>query len=354
MGSKTQRKGRAGMKFGIFDHLDGNDLPLRDYYAARLDLAAMYDRLGFYGYHIAEHHGTMLGMAPSPNVFLAAVAERTTRLRFGPMVYALPLYHPLRLAQEICMLDQLSGGRLEIGFGRGSSPPEISFFGVNPGDTEAIYQDYLDRILTALETGTMQIPDQPEPYQQVDLKVAPWQRPYPPVWYGVHVPASAERAARRGWPTINLDLDDEARECNDAYRRVWRETRGAAPLPLLGLGRFIVVADTDAAALAIARRAYPVWHAGFTHLFRVLGRPQKHPRPTSWDALQEIGKGIAGTPDTVAAFLDRQMRRSQCNYCVGQFAFGNQAPAETQRSVTLFADAVMPALRDAEVLAEAG
>ena len=72
-------------------------------------------------------------MAPSPSVFLAAVAQRTRRLRFGPLVYALPLYHPLRMIEEICMLDQMSGGRLEIGFGRGSSPIELVYYGQDPG-----------------------------------------------------------------------------------------------------------------------------------------------------------------------------------------------------------------------------
>ena len=104
------------MDFGVFEHLDRGNVPLSLYYEARLQLVEMYDQAGFYGYHVAEHHGTPLGMAPSPSVFLAGVAQRTKRLRFGPMVYALPLYHPLRLAEEICMLDQLIDGRLELGF----------------------------------------------------------------------------------------------------------------------------------------------------------------------------------------------------------------------------------------------
>src|ERR1051326_1298569 len=79
-----------------------------------------------------EHHGTPLGLAPSPSVFMAAVAQRTTRLRFGPLVYSLPLYHPIRLIEEICMLDHLSGGRLEVGVGRGVSPIEVGFYGVDP------------------------------------------------------------------------------------------------------------------------------------------------------------------------------------------------------------------------------
>ena len=85
-----------------------------------------------HAYHLAEHHATPLGMAPSPSVFLAAVAQRTKRLRFGPMIYALPLYHPLRMIEEICMLDQMSGGRLDVGFGRGASPIELDLFGTNP------------------------------------------------------------------------------------------------------------------------------------------------------------------------------------------------------------------------------
>ena len=71
------------MEFGVFDHLDKNDRPLARYYAERLEVIAAYERAGFYAYHVAEHHVTDLGMAPSPSVFLAAVAARTTRLRFG-------------------------------------------------------------------------------------------------------------------------------------------------------------------------------------------------------------------------------------------------------------------------------
>ena len=341
------------IEFGVFDHLDNDHLPMNEYYEARLKVVELYDRFGFHAYHIAEHHATPLGMAPSPNVFLSAVAQRTKQLHFGPMVYALPLYHPLRLAQEICMLDQLSNGRMEIGFGRGSSPTEISYFGVDADNTEAIFRDYLPRILAAIETGVLHCPDQPEPYRDVVLKVSSVQKPTPRVWYGVHTTESADRAARRGWHTVNLDMDYEARECNETFRRVWREAQGAKPLPLMGLSRFIVVAETDEKAQAIARRAYPHWHKGFTHLFRILGRMQRHPRPDTWDILHEQGKGVAGSPATVAAFLQKQLTLAQCNYCVGQFAFGDQSLAEMQESVTLFANRVMPELRNIDVLAQA-
>ncbi len=329
------------MKVGVFDHLDNDALPIAQFLDERLALIEAYDRAGFYAYHLAEHHGTALGMAPSPNVFLASVAQRTKNLRFGPMVYALPLYHPLRLAQEICMLDQLSHGRLVIGFGRGSAPGELRFYGVEPQDAEAIFRARLPLVLEALETGVLREPGRPAPLDAIELKVACLQKPTPPVWYGVHSPDSAERAAMRGWQTISLDTAEEARACCEAYR----SARGAGhDEALMGLGRFIVVASTDEEALSLARRAYPNWHRSFTHLARKLGSTARHPRPDTWDALHAQGKGIAGAPDTVARLLRAQMQESQCNYLVGQFAFGDLSAAELQTSLDLFTRDVWPAL----------
>src|SRR3981081_3049372 len=110
------------LPIGVFDHLDQGNVPLSEYYETRFKLIEAFERAGFYAYHVAEHHFTPLGMAPSPSVFLSAIAQRTKRLRFGTFVYALPLHHPLRVLEEICMLDHMSGGRVEIGFGRGSVP----------------------------------------------------------------------------------------------------------------------------------------------------------------------------------------------------------------------------------------
>jgi alkanesulfonate monooxygenase SsuD/methylene tetrahydromethanopterin reductase-like flavin-dependent oxidoreductase (luciferase family) len=97
------------VKFGVFDHLDDAGVPLGELYANRLQFAEALERSGFYAYHLAEHHNTPLGMAASPGIFLSALAQRTTTLRFGPMVSLLPFYHPMRLIEEICMLDQMSG-----------------------------------------------------------------------------------------------------------------------------------------------------------------------------------------------------------------------------------------------------
>ena len=86
--------------FGVFDHLDRGGFELGEHYRNRLRLIENYDEIGLYAYHLAEHHGSSLGMAPSPSVFLSAVAQRTQRLRMGPMVYVLPVHEPLRLSKR--------------------------------------------------------------------------------------------------------------------------------------------------------------------------------------------------------------------------------------------------------------
>src|SRR5437867_8354438 len=132
-----------GLQFGIFDHIE--PVPgqaLTQIYRERLHLLERYDAAGFYAYHLAEHHTPAVhSLAPSQNVFLAAVSQRTTRLRFGPCVYVLPLHHPVRLIEEITMLDSLSGGRMEIGVGRGGVL-EAYFWG-QESDVEVNYAPYL-------------------------------------------------------------------------------------------------------------------------------------------------------------------------------------------------------------------
>ncbi|HXG51432.1 MAG TPA: LLM class flavin-dependent oxidoreductase [candidate division Zixibacteria bacterium] len=333
--------------FGVFDHLDRSDSPLADFYRDRLALVEAYERAGFYAYHVAEHHSTPLGMAPSPSVFLAAVAQRTRRLRFGPLVYALPLYHPLRLIEEICMLDQMSGGRLEIGFGRGSSPIEIQIYGQDPLKAQRIYAEGLDLILRGLTAKTLDFRGEFFAFENVPMELEPLQKPHPPIWYGVHSPESAARAAQRGLNIVSLDPADRTRAFVERYREVWREFWGAErPEPKIGIGRFIVLAETRAEAEQIARRAYPRWHRSFNHLFRLRGGAPVHQRPADYDGLVKSGQGVAGDPETVVAFLQSELELARANYVVGQFAFGDLTLGECLRSVELFARRVMPCLRD--------
>jgi alkanesulfonate monooxygenase SsuD/methylene tetrahydromethanopterin reductase-like flavin-dependent oxidoreductase (luciferase family) len=336
------------MEFGIFDHLDRNNLPLKDFYEARLKLIEAYEDAGFYAYHVAEHHSTPIGMAPSPSVFLSAIAQRTQTLRFGPMVYALPLHHPLRLIEEICMVDQLSGGRLEIGFGRGSSATEISFYGQDPAKAHDIYSEARELILRGLTERTLNFEGKFFSFKEIPMELEPLQKPHPPMWYGVHSVEAAERAALQRLNMVSLDSAPDTRRYNNRYRQVWRELHGYQPLPKLGLSRFIVIAENGDAARAAARRAYPIWHKHFYYLYYLKGGKPAHPRPDTFDKMMAIGHATAGDPDEVVRFLQGQIDESAVNYLVGQFAFGDLSLAESLRSVELFQKHVMPQLKAPE------
>src|SRR5713101_8666631 len=163
------------MEFGVFDHVDNSGAALADFYEGRLAIVEAYDRAGFYGYHVAEHHATPLGLAASPSVFLAAVAQRTQSLRFGPLVYTLPLHHPLRVVEEICMLDQMSGGRLDLGVGRGISPIETAYFGVDPEHRQKMYLEALQIVQQALTSRKLSFHGAFYDYTDVPMELEPLQ-----------------------------------------------------------------------------------------------------------------------------------------------------------------------------------
>src|SRR2546423_12739603 len=115
------------MKVGLFDHVEHGGRPLATLFEERIAFAKAADDAGLYCLHVAEHHATPLNLVPVPGIYLGAVARATRRIHLGPLVYLLPLYSPLRLAEEICILDHLSNGRLEVGIGRGVSAFELGF-----------------------------------------------------------------------------------------------------------------------------------------------------------------------------------------------------------------------------------
>ena len=192
------------MKFGVFDHLDRTDVSLADYYEQRLEIVGWYERAGFYGYHVAEHHGTPLGMAPSPGVYLAPVARQTRRLRFGPRVYLLPLYHPIRLAEEIAMLDGLGAGRLDVGVGRGRSPIELAHFGCDPALQPVLFDEVYTIVHEALTTGRVTFNSEHFHFKDVPLAVRPTQTPHPPFWYGLGSVEGVAACIDRGFNAITL------------------------------------------------------------------------------------------------------------------------------------------------------
>ncbi|MFC3098064.1 LLM class flavin-dependent oxidoreductase [Alteraurantiacibacter palmitatis] len=334
------------MKFGIFDHVDDSGLPLADHLEARLHMVAAFEEAGFHAYHVAEHHGTPLGHAPSPAVYLAALSQRTQTIRLGPLVFLLPLYHPLRLAEEIAMLDALSGGRLEFGYGRGISPIEMGFYGVDMAEQEERAAETLAVVLKALESDTLDHTGRFFTFNGVPVPQRPTQTPRPPLWYGTNSPGSAERCAKERLNIVTLLAGEPLRKLVASYRAAYAASGGdAEAMPLIGAGRHIVVADSDGEARAIATRAFARWRASFVHLWQTqdVPNPIVSRFPADWAALEAAGSGCAGSPATVRAFLQSDIAAGGYTYSVAQLAFGDMTVAEVTRSAELFGAEVMPA-----------
>lgn len=337
------------MLFGVFDHVDRGSVPIQEYYENRLRVIEHYDRAGLYAYHVAEHHGTPLGMSPSPSVFLSAVAQRTKRLRFGPMVYCLPLYHPVRLLEEISMLDQMSGGRFELGVGRGISPIEAAFYGVSGDDAQAKYQEGFDFIRNGLAAETFTFQGKHYSVRDFPRVITCFQKPHPPLWYGVARPDSAKWTGEQG---INVICNQPATVVRDVcaqYRRSYAKA-GHSPrhAPLLGMNRHIVVGETKQDALQAARRAYLHWREDFMNLWtRYNKTPSTVSFPLTFDELAEEGLGCAGSVSDVRDYVWREIETSGVNYFVSRFAFGDLSVEEITTSVDLFTREVCPAVQEA-------
>ena len=185
------------LRFGIFDWLDDAGRPLEEIYEDRLHLLELADRGPFHAYHLAEHHGTPLGLAPSPNIFLSAAAQRTRRIRLGTLVNVLPLYEPVRLWEEVCMLDHLSGGRLDVGIGRGGNPYELANYGIAAEEAGARYLEVWEVLRGGLSEGRVDHQGARYP-RRASTPLRPLQQPYPPLWYPTSNPQSIPFAGEQG------------------------------------------------------------------------------------------------------------------------------------------------------------
>jgi alkanesulfonate monooxygenase SsuD/methylene tetrahydromethanopterin reductase-like flavin-dependent oxidoreductase (luciferase family) len=336
------------LQFGIFDHLDDNGIPLADLFETRLKLIEQYDRAGFRSYHIAEHHSTPLGMAPSPSVFLAAAAQRSKRLRLGPLLYVTPMYHPLRLAEEIVMLDHISRGRLELGLGRGASPVEIAGFDVDPETAPAMNREATELILKALTSDILSYSGKFYRCNNVRIAARPLQQPHPPLWFAPIEPARAADAARLKGNVVTLIPNAGVKALTDAYRAAWQEQgNSAADIPLLGVFRHVVVAESDAKARDIMGGAYRQWrhHMAFLWEWGGIPFPIGMVYPDDFNTFEAMGMGVAGSPETVRRYIAATVEQTGINYFACDMIFGSLPYEAASRSVDLFAKEVMPAFR---------
>lgn len=296
---------------------------------------------GFEGVFFSEHHFSPFNLSPSPNLLIAAVAQRTSTLRLGVMCNVVPLHDPRRLAEECGMLDYLTHGRLEIGLGLGSGTEESVFAGVDPAERRPRYQSGMEVFEAALAAPTFSHHD--EFWNFTDVPLVPRPRSaHPPIWVTSLSTGSAEWAGRHGYKMTTAWLPiAEITAIFDAYRKAAEANGHRTDPDQLGLRRRIFVAESQQEAedmVAQARDAFleGSLEGGDPYVLNLLTRP---------DDL------AVGTPDVVAESLIEQARQASCGHILMWTDFRLFPPGGIEASHRLLAEHVIPKLRSADVVA---
>ena len=340
------------MRFGIFDHIDKSNLDLCDQLDGRLEYVKAAEDAGFYSYHVAEHHATPLNLVPVPGVYLGAVANATSTIRLGPLCYLLPLYSPLRLIEEISILDQLSHGRLDVGVGRGVSPFELNYHNVDPKTSVEIFLEALETIKYGLSHEKLNHKGKHYKYTDVPMELRPLQKPLPPIWYPSSNPEVASIIGESGYNFVTLGAMEPAKKVIDSFKVGLTKRKGISGPSLdfddgtaIGISRHIIVSDTMEEAMRIARPAYSRWHKSLVKLWvenKVDGPAFARGTVADIETAIDAGTDIVGDPRYVCEQITKQVKELGVNYMLCQFYFGDMAHANAMRSIDLFKTEVMP------------
>ncbi len=246
------------MKVGVLQFFSWPDrrIALEDVYHRAFERIAIMDQTGYDAVWLAEHHFSSFSICPSIHLMGAHIAARTRRLRIGTGVSLAPFYNPLRLAEEVALLDVLSGGRVNWGVGRGYQEGEFAAFGVVPATSYELVREHVSVVIQAWTEERLTFHGNFVHVDGVEVLPKPAQRPHPPVWLAASSPEAIQWAGDNGF-SILLDphsghhkLGEKRRFYQQALERGGRSLAGRD----LPMARLLAVAETRAQATEIARK----------------------------------------------------------------------------------------------------
>ncbi|MBM2811405.1 MAG: luciferase [Chloroflexi bacterium] len=356
----------AKLEIGVMDGLDVQELDEQpqsyaDLFDDHINYAKEAEQLGYQYYFFIEHQNFVAPTITSPNVYLAALARETTTLRFGPMVYPLPFYHPIRLAQDSATLDHLSRGRLEFGIGYGIRANEfLPWKGVSHEDRRERGVEVMDIVLKAWTEDSVTYDGRFFSFEDALPRPKPFQRPHPRIWVGAHSEISMDYAAQHNFNVAqNIDTDAVAAEKFAYFKQAWEACGRAGPLPHRLIVRHVHVAETDeqarieaepyllrgmrpdvlpallAAGDNLPPRREP-GHEGFNVIYTQTAK--------SIDYWVENGLALVGSPATVAGQLAERSERVGYDVFAAQHHIPAMPMDLVRKSLRMFGERVIPAL----------
>ncbi len=342
----------------------GSNLPDHQVYRDDLALVDLVEPLGFDSVWSVEHHFTDYTMCPDVLQFLSYAAGRTTKAQLGSMVVVLPWHDPLRAAEEISMLDNISGGRVILGLGRGAGKVEFDGFRLDMAESRERFTEAATAVLDALETGVMEY--QGKYYQQpkAPIRPAPFKSFRGRTYAAAVSPESSRIMAELGIGILIIPQkpwEDVAREL-DAYRSIFREVNNAEAPPPLSAGWVFCDRDAGRAEEMALRYIGGYWDSVLEH-YQFAGDHLKTMKGYEYygkfsETIARHGVDVAtqffvdlqiwGTPEMCAEKIRDVQKKTGAEGFIGVFSYAGMPADEAERNMRLFSDSVMPQLRQSQ------
>ena len=360
------------MKFAHFSHVWAKPgMTPHQRYEELWDELQLCDELGFdYGFCVEHHFRPDESWISSPSLYAVGAGARTRRMRVGPMGYIVPLYHPLRLVEEIAIVDQMLGGRMELGLVPGINADYFRPFGLDYDLRKSPTLEFVDYLRAAFgEVQPFSFHGDQFHTDNAEISGQPVQKPHPPLWMMSRDPQTLEFCARNainpGYFLVYPRSDAAPR-----FRKFledWRQT-GRTQKPNIAYCTIVYVDETDEKALDVALKRASRAYEGFlpppkpgesfedrvrAHARKFVGRGEPGASEIMQnlfdpDYLQNHELVFIGSPETVARKIRSAAERGLFNTFLGEFNFSDLPAEDLMRSIRLFGETVIPALRSFE------
>jgi len=330
------------MKFGIFVFGDNHpDLGRSNqkFYQEVLTIGEWAEELGFDSFWLGEHHFYWYGTCVSPPMVIAALAQRTKKIRLGPAVSVLPFHHPLIVAEEYAMADNLSGGRLNFAIGSGFSPVEYKLFGMSMEEARERYWEGFDVILKAWTQDEFSHRGKYYQIEDGSLFMKPLQRPLPPVWIAASSDETLARAGEMGFsimgiPFVRSANIDEVKQKNELFLQSYRRA-GHKQAPEIIVALHVYLHPSEEAAVESAR----------PHFQRIVDYLTKYRRPGAktpdFDTIRKERLAVFANPEQACAIF-REYEKTGVSHVICMINFGGVPIPDVRRTLELMSKQVFP------------
>ena len=358
----------VGMSAFFQNHIEG--MSDREVYAHEVSMAEMAEPLGFDSIWSAEHHFDNYTMCPSVTQFLTYMAGRTKRVGLGSMVVVLPWHDPVRVAEEVSVLDHVSDGRVILGVGRGLGRVEFDGFRIEMGESRQRFVEYSEAVLEALETGYIEYDGELYKQPRKEIRPFPFQSFKGRVYAAAVSPESARIMAHLGVGILIIAQKpwEKTEQELAAYREIYLEVNGVeAPKPIIAT--FIACHEDEGIADEMhakyirgysrsALEHYEFDNAcladvkGYEYYGALANNIAKHGIEAFVNFLADLQ--VWGTPDQVHDRLIEYVERVDAGAMISMFSYGGMPHDMAKANMTLFAEKVLPRLKAYDTGVEIG